>query len=308
MSRRMNPKFMIFVFTVLTAANALAIINGTAVSDHDYNAVGSLYINGEQSCTVTLVHDRWIVTADHCAHATDDAGEEGGGEPLPPESYEIRFGFDSKKPVYTTHLKRWVHGPQVSEDYQADIAFGELAVPVPSALNILPISTARANFAQPVAEAIGYGVRAFYDPDENARPLRFQRQRAQLTLKSDTGNALINILMSPRGIEHYIRQHHTNEIDLDEEPIEQIITRAELRTGYQLHAWDNRGRENPDYAEVSAPTEGWQDTCFGDSGGPLLQRGSQGLKIIGVVSTGLNRTCATMGTIFTTFNNITLPF
>lgn len=286
-------KSIILLAGMSISLQGFAIINGSPLSVSTYAAVGSLYINDQQSCTVTLINSKWIVTADHCAYATEDNGEEGGGEPLPPSSYEIRFGFNSKKPVFKTVLKRWVHGPLNGEE-PLDMAFGELKNQVPASLNITPIPIGSVIAGSAIT--VGYGNRTFFD--DGLHPLRFKRQMGNMQIKSNSGNALLNLFGNESNLISYIKNFQ-RDIDLEEESTEQLLHGAALVASYQVHAWDNRGRENLN--AITIPEKGWQDTCFGDSGGPLLQIINKKLIIVGVTSKGLNRTCATMGTVFTVF-------
>ncbi|WP_413288403.1 trypsin-like serine protease [Bdellovibrio sp. HCB337] len=96
----------------------------------------------------------------------------------------------------------------------------------------------------------------------------------------------------------YIETFHPQSFEA--QGLESILANAELGPGHYVHAWDARGRTN--LTNVQEPTSGWQDTCFGDSGGPLLREINGQLVIVGVVSTGMDRICSSFGTKFTVFS------
>lgn len=270
---------------LLVSLQAKAIINGDVDTSSRYDSVGSLNTDGNPFCTATVIASKWIVTAAHCTFQSEASEEEGNGAPLPPSAYSFVLGKDSSKPSATSTLKRWVRIPG-----EIDLAFGELSKALP--LNKLKITPAKpivlntdltGNFV-----SVGFG-----------QPLEGIRQLAHLTATFSSGNVLEKLFKTHANIENYITQNHSEEINLEYEPLESIIHLADLTEGYNLHVWDARGRENLN--NIVKPTSGWQDTCFGDSGGPLFKEVDGKLGIVGVTSRGLNRTCAPIGTVVTTF-------
>ncbi len=287
------PTLISLAFT----SSAPAVINGQAANEQRFEAVGALKIgsNVDVSCTATLIAANWIVTADHCTYASESNEEEGNGDYLPPEQYEFRLGNDFKKPTHTVRLKRWVHGPQMNGT-TLDIAFGELAGPIN---DVRPLSVASPRWISGDFAGfyihIGYGVIEAFS--NKKFPLTNKRQMAYLTVTAADGNALLNLFGTKENLESYIASYHPQSLEADN--IDSILQAAELIPQRYVHAWDARGRTNTTKIEI--PPDGWQDTCFGDSGGPLLREYGSTLSIVGVVSHGMDRICSSMGTSFTVF-------
>jgi hypothetical protein len=276
-----------------------AVINGDAAFEKKYSAIGSLKIGETDSagCTATLITEKWIVTAAHCISDGESEGEEAG-EPLTPADYEFRIGADFHKPEFQSKLKRWVLGPNVNGE-DLDIAFGELASPVPLVkLNISTIAIRNLHWNAKDLNSpyihIGYGAQeAFVE----GHPLENKRQIAKFVVTSAKGNALLNLFGNAKKLETYLNTYHPQSID--SASLEANIYNAELMEKYSVHAWDTRGRE--DLNKIQVPIDGWQGTCFGDSGGPLLSETDGKLFMVGVVSQGMDRICSPIGTKFITF-------
>lgn len=273
-----------------------AVINGQPAADQKFESVGALKIGKENSpgCTATLIAAKWIVTADHCIESGESSEEEGGAS-LKPSEYEFRLGNDFLKPVFKSKLKRWVAGPQIQGE-TLDIAFGELAT---SADRFAPVPMLTQQWTQEDLRApyihIGYGVAVpFFEQDH---PLKNKRQMALLSVTAAEGNALLKLFGTEKTLEAYLTKFHPQS--LEDGSTDAMIPNGELVPGYSVHAWDERGRE--DLRDVKEPASGWQDTCFGDSGGPLLRERDGKLSIVGVVSRGMDRICTPIGTRFTVF-------
>jgi len=292
----------IIALTILFSPHSLlAIINGKAANEKRFDAVGSLKIgkNGKVGCTATLIAENWIVTADHCIHETTSTSEEDIGKPLLPSQYEFRLGNDFKKPFFKSSMKRWVSGPKINNE-TLDIAFGELSQSVPTkklGLNLIIASTQQwvSRDLQDIYWNIGYGVLEAFT--NKKFPLSNKRQLAQLTVTATGGNALLNLFGNSENLRHYINKFHPEAFEAG--TLEAIIANGELLPQYSIHAWDAHGRE--DLINIKIPEGGWQDTCFGDSGGPLLREVEGQLRIMGVVSQGMDRICSPLGTRFTIF-------
>jgi secreted trypsin-like serine protease len=290
-----------FSFFFLTAQMSFAIINGQSANLNKYAAVGSIDIDAQDSvaCTATLIAPNWIVTADHCIHAMSGSEEDGSGELVKPEGYEFRLGYDFHNPIYKVKLKRWIGGPQINGE-TVDIAFGELSQPVPvKDLNISLISAKTLSWNKSDLKStythIGYGVLKVFSNETSS--LSDKRQKAEFTVTSIRGNALLQLFGSEQNLENYVMKYHPQSIEAGS--FEAIVENGNLLSGYNIHVWDARGRQ--DLNNISVPTSGWQDTCFGDSGGPLLREIKGQVYIIGVVSQGMDRICSPMGTKFTIF-------
>lgn len=293
-------KATLFTLVISLKATPLyAVINGAAANDARYNAVGALKtdIHDSVACTATLIAPNWIVTADHCIHAVHGSEEEGG-EPLAPEEYEFRLGNDFKKAFFKSKLKRWVSGPEINGE-TLDIAFGELKSPVDLKkfkLNVIPVrsqswSTSDLNSFY---VHIGYGVGDPFSSETSL--LTNKRQQALFKVTASHGNAFLNIFKTPERFGSYIQKFHPEALEAAE--LETIFGGGEL-TPSSVHAWDARGRT--DLTKIQQPTTGWQDTCFGDSGGPLIREEGNKISIVGVVSQGMDRICSTFGTKFIVF-------
>lgn len=291
---------LLLVITLLAYSSpSQAVINGQAAFEKKYAAIGSLKIGESDSagCTATLITEKWIVTAAHCLADGESEGEEESA-PLTPADFEFRLGADYFKPEFQSKLKRWVSGPIV-KDEQIDIAFGELAKPVPlEKLKIQPMVIRNLRWNAKDLENtythIGYGVQVAFG---ESHELENKRQMAKLRVTSAEGNALLNLFGNQEKLEAYLSAHHPDSIEAGS--LEGILNNAELLEKYSVHAWDPRGREN--LQEIVPPTDGWQDTCFGDSGGPLLKEVNGKISIVGVVSHGMDRICSPFGTKFVTF-------
>lgn len=294
----MKSKFLALLF-LLKVLPTYAVINGEAANNERFRAVGALKAGVETAvtCTATLIAAHWIVTADHCIHATHGSEEEGG-EPLTPGEYEFRLGNNFKKPFYKGKIKRWISGPQINGE-TVDIAFGELQTKVDLKkykLNVIPVMSQTWSATDLASSYVHIG----YGPGEPfslvINPLTNQRQQALFKVTTTQGNALLSLFKTPENFQAYIQNFHPQALEASE--LETILAMGELPPS-SVHAWDARGRS--DLANIQQPIAGWQDTCFGDSGGPLLREVNNKLSIVGVVSAGMDRICSTFGTRFTVF-------
>ncbi len=294
-----TPIFLISLGILIQPNHSLAVINGKSTIDPKFASVGSLKFGNENSvgCTATLVSESWIVTAAHCISDGDSEGEEVG-EALSPADYEFRLGVDFFKPVFKVSLKRWVPGPKVKGE-DLDIAFGELSKPVPLQqlkISLIPILSPKWTTEDLKSSYIhiGYGVQ---EPFTERGILNNKRQMARFSVTSIKGNSLLNLFGTQQKLEAYLNRFHPQSQDAG--PVEATLFNGELIEGYSIHAWDPRGRN--DLSKINIPADGWQGTCFGDSGGPLFQERSGQIFLVGVVSHGMDRICSPFGTKFTTF-------
>lgn len=291
---------LVAVLTILLVSySSYAVVNGTAAPEKRFRSIGALRIGDENAvgCTATLIAPDWIVTADHCIHATAGSEEEGG-EPLSADQYEFRLGSDFKHPFLKTKLKRWVNGPTIDKE-TVDIAFGELENPIDLKrydLQVVRIGSQKWTAAdfKIIYLHVGYGTREAFGSHNS--PLADKRQSAQFKATSKEGNALLKLFSSSQKLEDFLRRFAPQSLEAQE--IEAIIAGAKIPHS-AIHAWDDRGRT--DISNIKQPEAGWQDTCFGDSGGPLLRDVDGHLEIVGVVSQGMDRICSPLGTRFTTF-------
>lgn len=291
------------MFFKLMSANA--ILNPISADEQKFAAVGAIQVGEKDSvhCTATLIASNWIITADHCIHATGPSEVEGDGPVLPPQDYEFRLGQNFKNAFFKSRLKRWVGGPTVRGE-TIDVAFGELSKAVPADLlhaevRLDPILPQVLAWNKKDLEAsyvhVGYGTIVPFSEEKFA--LSDQRQKALFSVTSFSGNALLNLFGDSTKLENYLNLFHQGILEY--QSLDAIIATAKLNSGYSIHAWDARGRK--DLKKIESPEGGWQDTCFGDSGGPLLREINGTWRVVGVVSHGMDRICTPLGTNFTVF-------
>jgi hypothetical protein len=271
---------------------ASAIVGGVPASV-GYEAVGSLktFDSKDAHCTATLIAPNWIVTADHCRH---NESEDGEGFTYLPAQVEFLIGENSRKPSQRRKLKRWVHGGEspifTTGNYGSstlDILFAELETPITS---VSPIAMSAApSFSSAVGvrfELVGFG-------QTDTTALEGKRQKAPQVVTVTKGNPFLQIFGSKEGFAHYLKHAHPGE----EEAVERHLENGKLTAGFQVHAWDDRGREKGRY--TSAPRSGWGSSCNGDSGGPLLRFANNRVTVVGTVSMGFNgetEACVRLGT------------
>ena len=283
----MKTKSSLAIFSLLFAFNSHALIKGVAV-DSGYEAVGSLKsIEDEVSgCTATLIASDWIVTAEHCVW--------GGGEENPvkykPSEIQFQLGPDASNPLRTIKLKKWVSAPE-----GLDIAFAQLLEKVKD-ITPVSLSTNPAIFAIPKIkyEVVGYGFRSSRGYGSPSG----RKDKGTYSVTATSGNALLSIFKSDAAFKKYLKNAHPGEEGISE----RLAANSELKSGYEVHAWDESIRIGGKF--VGLPKGGWTNTCNGDSGGPMFLKNANGMTLVGIISggfTGEVSACVLLGSKISVF-------
>jgi hypothetical protein len=292
---------LFFIISFFNSENTFAIIGGVQDPDPKYSSIGSLGEANNKSiiCTATLISEDWIVTAQHC--------REGGSEEDPilykPEHLYFKLGENAISPIKKVKLKRWIDAPSIEVIdsngekilVSLDVGFAQLSKPVKD-IKIKPIrisTNALSDFINSEFEIVGYGV-ATTDGFEPSG----LRKKARMAITSLQGNAFLNLFKTPIGLFNYLKTNFPGE----EESSESHLNNAALIAGHTAHIWDALGRNSE---LVSAkPLQGFSDSCYGDSGGPLLKIKDNELQLVGIVSKGFRgqtMSCVPIGTIVSLF-------
>ncbi len=273
------------------------MINGASV-DAGYEAVGSIrtYDMGEgSSCTATLISQDWIVTAEHCS----SGGSEEEPEQLKPSQMFFQLGPNAHKPLTSIKLKRWISAPIVrvgGEDIQLDVSFAQLSRPITNVIPI-PLGLDRNQFVDKskIYEVVGYG---FQSP-EGYGSKSGTKQMAKYKVAATGANPLLSIFKSKAKLQSFLTATFPGE------EADMILGDGSFVAGYQVHAWDERGRVKG--VLTAKPAKGWSNTCNGDSGGPMIFRSPTGPKVVGIISGGFTGTtlgCVPLGSKISIFGPI----
>jgi hypothetical protein len=269
-----------------------ALIGGRAAGTR-YAAVGALTDpDGAVFCTATLVSPRLIVTAQHCI--------EGGSEDEPadraPSEVTFRLGAKASAPDRApVKLKRWLPAPTFDTNgdplshFASDVALAELAEPITDRAPI-PLAT-RAPSDSDLGQSfdvVGFGVR---DKSGTGEPGGI-REVGSFKLEAVAGNAFHKRFGSKEEFDR-----HLASIDAEGAADglgDRLYAYGELHDGYEVLARSERS-----------------ETCYSDSGGPLLATKNGKLEVIGVVSRGFPgyaSSCTHLGTVFAVFGPRTAAF
>lgn len=277
-----------FTLLILLSPHSRAVIGGEIASGRDYEAIGTLIERGasEGGCTATLIAPEWIVTAQHCRY--------GGSEEDPitykPEQLEFRLGPNMKQPLQSIRIQKWINAPKIhfsnsNEDVTLDVAFLKLTKPV-TTLRPLPLSVKGVDSpGKGPFELVGFGVTS-----TNGSEGAGLRRKAEMTITSRSGNALLQVFGSRERFARFLQTNFPGE----EEAVDRHLSHADLIEGYTVHAWHPLGRGKKVY----------QDSCYGDSGGPLLRKVNGEWRVVGVVSSGFPGevlSCTPIGTVYGIF-------
>lgn len=254
------------VLSMATSSISYALIGGEVANDARYDAVGALVEIGRHKdvgCTATLIADDWIVTAQHC--------RQGGSEEDPiiyePMQLQFKIGPIAARSKLGIKLKKWIEAPfieiinadGIKESVQLDIAFAQLSEPVkgikPVKLSIRGLN----DFSKGNYEMVGFGVTTTDGFGDSGI-----RKKAKMVVTSVGGNAFLSIFGTLAGFAKYLQVFFPDE----EEALERHFDNAHLMDGYTIHVWDGSNRAP---GQPSSSRKELADSCYGDSGGPLLK-------------------------------------
>jgi len=271
------------------------LIKGQAAGA-EFAAVGALDIEkGAAVCTATLIAPRFIITAQHCL--------EGGSleEPIDlakkPGLTTFLLGQNMKKPDKRVVLKQWFKAPAVPMPearefaWSSDVAIGELSADV-AGVTPIPVSGValkEADAGTPM-EVLGFGV-GRVDGDGAATG---RREVGKMNLAVVSGNA-------------FEKRFKTKAAFLT---FYATLDPAGVKEGAGDRAWAN-GELLQDYEVLARDPNREVETCFGDSGGPLIRTRNGKREIVAVVSRGfpgITSSCVRLGTVFAAFGPKTAAF
>ncbi len=280
-------KFTLVLSSLLYSSLSFAMINGVSVGK-EYDAVGSLRtydMDKGSSCTATLIAPDWIVTAEHCVWG----GSEENPEQLKPSQIFFQLGADSYKPIRSVKLKKWISAPE-----GLDVSFAQLSQKITD-VKPIPLSLAANQFADKSKqyEVVGYGYQgvAGYGTKSGYKGM------AKYKVTTVSGDPLLLIFKSKIKLQDFLTQVFPGE------EADMLLGDQTLIPGEQVHAWDETGRVNG--ILTAKPAKGWANTCNGDSGGPMIEKTSSGMKVVGIISggfTGMTMGCVPVGSKISIFS------
>jgi secreted trypsin-like serine protease len=234
------------------------IVGGVEAKEGEYPWQVRLYSTMDDNigfCGGSIIDDRWILTAAHCV--------------LNSEAVVVGYGnIDRTMTTKIPSEKIIVHPGYVAGE-KADVALIKLQQPIPNAGKISYVDAAQEQALMPAGAKVtvtGWGAKWDFPAFQNAVQVMAGRSAvSERKLLSDEE------LQAPRKL-------HKVEVD--------VIDQAECKSVYQA-------LQVPDFAigetEICATSpEGGKDSCFGDSGGPLIVAAGndKGYSQVGIVRWG----------------------
>ncbi len=271
------------------SADEGALIGGKA-APAAYAAVGALAdVDGNVFCTATLVARDYVITAQHCI----EGGSEGEPAPHVPAEVTFRLGARAGKPTRSVRLRGFVPVPEFPELptsstrlYSSDVMLAQLAEPI---TDVAPIPIGRSPEASEIGtsfESVGFGVRS---PD-GFGAVGGRREVGTFVLEATSGNAFQKRFGSKEGFERHLAT--IDPAGAEDGIADRLYAHADLDERYQVFARSEKS-----------------ETCYSDSGGPLLRVRDGKLSVVGVVSSGFPgyaSSCLHLGTVFAAFGPRTL--
>lgn len=275
------------ILGVLCPLSAFSMINGVS-ADKGYEAIGSLRAFDEgpgSSCTATLIAPDWIVTADHC----NWGGSEEDPQRLKPSEMFFQLGTDASKPALSIKLKQIIPAPE-----NLDVMFAQLSKPI---TDVTPVSLSfDPNQFRDLSknyEVVGYGFQGVGGFGSASG----KKQMANYKVTATSGDPLMTIFKTKLNLQSFLDK------TMKGEEADMLTGDGVLIPGQQVHAWDETGRIGGKLTRK--PKQGWSNTCNGDSGGPMLEKTSKGIKIVGIISggfTGMTMGCVPVGSKISIFS------
>jgi len=237
------------------------LIGGVPATSPRLNAVGALAeVRPDGSlfafCTATLVTPTMLVTAEHCVHDPD----------LVPDQTRFLIGPDARSPQRVVRVKDSTFEDTISGGFiglGADVGIVHLAEPVTDIAPI-PYAPFEPSRVGQRFNVLGYGVQ---DVDQNSDT----RVLGSLTLRGVGGRVFERIFGS---FEEFVRQGALLDPPLSTDP---VVQRKDFDETLLLDVYEAWLGFQPGDAQ----------TCFGDSGGPVIQKKNGKQTIFAVVSGGL---------------------
>ena len=249
------------------------LIGGVPASSAHLDAVGSLGTPLSRTpmtpfCTATLITPTVVLTAQHCL------------EDLTPDQVFFLIGADGRAPKRVVPTARFVIEDTVQGGFiglGADVAIIHLAQPVN---DVRPLGYARLD-ARRVGDrftTIGYGV-------QNADEDSDTRMAGSVTLRGIGGRVFERMFGS---IEAFAAEAPNLAPPVKPEEVAPFFAETLFLD---------------DYEALFGNVLGDAQNCFGDSGGPVIQRAGNKLQVVGVVSGGIasNRLLCDYGGVFAVF-------